>query len=510
MDHLLKIVFTLYGLFFIKESSYGQKVAISSQKNFIFSAIAGTISKPDSVMLPVTAKSIKLISGDTSCFKVMSFAKSKLMLTFRPPAGFHGIASAHLQVRNSAGKPIKEFDLTGLGTKGLEGDNEPPLSQIIDALGYQVNIGWTSLNNHSLPELQGDELSFSLFKKSGSEKVEMIPVARYSPDFELAFGYYYNNDHHPELHQAGILAKKDMYPEHQTLFPAVASGSHSFDPGKNVFGFYASGPTHAAYSEDVWNMLFNTSYAVHATRIYPVKNKAGKLLKDTYLVCFEEAKNGDYNDYVFLVKNIIPADKYPFVALFNGKDLKGWNTFLRNIGKNNDPNNNFTIEDGVLHVIGKDLGYAVTENGFSNFHFKVEFKWGEKKWPPRENEKRDAGICYNISVNEPDSIWPQSIECQIQEGDVGDFWLLGFSTIKVKGIENVPANHTRMIKQKDAEKPYGQWNIVEVISYNGKCVHIVNGVVVNAGEEASVKEGKILLQSEYAEVYYRNPMIREL
>jgi len=39
---------------------------------------------------------------------------------------------------------------------------------------------------------------------------------------------------------------------------------------------------------------------------------------------------------------------------------------------------------------------------------------------------------------------------------------------------------------------------------------IVNGVIVNVGEEASVKEGRILLQSEYAEIYYRNPRIREL
>jgi hypothetical protein len=113
-------------------------------------------------------------------------------------------------------------------------------------------------------------------------------------------------------------------------------------------------------------------------------------------------------------------------------------------------------------------------------------------------------------MNEPDSIWPRSIECQVQEGDVGDFWLLGFSTIKVNGIQNKPSAHTRMIKQKNAENPYGQWNTVEVVSVNGKCVHIVNGVVVNVGEEASIKEGRILLQSEYAEVYYRNAEIRIL
>ena len=212
----------------------------------------------------------------------------------------------------------------------------------------------------------------------------------------------------------------------------------------------------------------------------------------------------------FKEKSNTPAPADTFISLFNGKNLDGWHSFLRNIGTDTDPNQNFRIENGMIHVIGKDLGYLMTNQGFSNYHFTVDFKWGEKRWPPRDTAKRDAGICYNIPTNEPDSIWPQSIECQIQEGDVGDFWLLGFSTIKVNGIQNVPSNHTRMIKTKDAENPTGEWNTVEVISTGGKCVHIVNGVVVNEGVEASVKEGRILLQSEYSEVYYRNVKIKKL
>jgi hypothetical protein len=67
-----------------------------------------------------------------------------------------------------------------------------------------------------------------------------------------------------------------------------------------------------------------------------------------------------------------------------------------------------------------------------------------------------------------------------------------------------------MQKYTDGEKPTGEWNTVEIISYNGKCVQIVNGIVVNVGEEASVKSGRLLMQSEYAEVYYRNVKIRKL
>ncbi len=480
------------------------------KKAFIFSAIKGTQSKPDSVLLPASATVVKFSKGDTASFKILTCKKNKLVLVFTPSADFTGITKATLQVKNSAGKSISEIGLTGLSTNGLEGRNEAPLSRIVEALGYKVNVGWATLDNNSLPQLQGDEIPFALFKKAGKGNVEIIPVARYSPDFELPFGYYINRDELPQKKEVGILAKTGLFPEHQCLFPSVSAGSNSFDPGNQTFGFYFTSPSHSAWSEDAWNMLFFPDHAVHATRIYPLKDSSGKLLVHTYLLCYEEAKNGDYNDYVFVVKNIIPVTADPFTSLFNGKNLNGWHSFLRGIGKNADPDTNFIAENGMLHVVGKDLGYVMTEKSYSNFHFKVDFKWGERRWGSRTKEKRDAGVCYNIPVNEPDSIWPQSIECQIQEGDVGDFWLLGFSTIKVNGLVNKPANHTRMVKQKDAEKPYGEWNTVEIISYNGKCVHIVNGVVVNAGEDASVKNGRILLQSEFAEIYYRNVKIRKL
>lgn len=200
-----------------------------------------------------------------------------------------------------------------------------------------------------------------------------------------------------------------------------------------------------------------------------------------------------------------------YTSLFNGKNFDGWDIFIKGKGLNNDNEHNFSIEDGnIIHVRGKELGYMRIKKPYTNYRFSVDFKWGVTKWPPRENAKRDGGICYNIPDNEPDSIWPKSIECQIQEGDTGDFWLLSFSTITVNDSTNRPTNHARMFKKTDAEKPYGEWNTVEVVSNNGKCTHIVNGVVVNEGEKASIKNGRFLLQSEYSEIYYRNPRIKQL
>ncbi len=87
----------------------------------------------------------------------------------------------------------------------------------------------------------------------------------------------------------------------------MSAGNTSFNPGNKTFGFYANSPTPTAFTEDVLNKTLFPEHVAHAVRIYPVKNNKGILQPNTFLVCFEEAKNGDYNDYVFLVKNIRPV-----------------------------------------------------------------------------------------------------------------------------------------------------------------------------------------------------------
>ena len=198
--------------------------------------------------------------------------------------------------------------------------------------------------------------------------------------------------------------------------------------------------------------------------------------------------------------------------LFNGKDLKGWYSFLKSKGKNNDPEKVFAVENGLLHISGKEFGYICTEKVYKNFHLAAEFKWGVKKYPPRDADtiKRDNGICYYFPLNEKDFVWPKSIECQIQEGDTGDFWLISGVTIKVNGIRSQPDSFTRVKKRTDAEMPTGQWNRVEVIANKGKITYIVNGKIVNEGEDPDVTQGKILIQSEGAEIYYRKIELVEL
>ena len=100
--------------------------------------------------------------------------------------------------------------------------------------------------------------------------------------------------------------------------------------------------------------------------------------------------------------------------LFNPANNNEWHTYLAKTGMNNDPQKIFQFEKNVLHVSGEDVGYIATEKKYSNFHFTVEFKWGEKRYPPRENAKRDAGILYHADFYNGDKVWPRSLEYQIQ------------------------------------------------------------------------------------------------
>ena len=120
----------------------------------------------------------------------------------------------------------------------------------------------------------------------------------------------------------------------------------------------------------------------------------------------------------------------------------------------------------------------------------------------------DNGILYHVVDN--DKVWPRSVECQIQEGDCGDFWLIDSVTIVMDGARTQATKNTRIAKKKDNEKPTGQWNKLEIVAQNGKCTHIMNGVVVNEGTDASLRSGRILIQSEGAEIYFRKVEITEL
>jgi len=212
---------------------------------------------------------------------------------------------------------------------------------------------------------------------------------------------------------------------------------------------------------------------------------------------------------------------------FNGKNLSQFDTFLRQDGLNNDPSHVFTVENGAIHASGTEMGYIITKNEYKNYYLRAEFKWGEGTYGSRAGKARDGGILYNI--HGPNHVWPRSIEFQINEGCTGDFWmtdgaaLTGKDGVRVTGPPGKASKIDRFNKGpwknvagyrdpvNELEKPHGQWNVVELVNRgDGHIWQYVNGKLANEGTDAFPASGKILFQSEGAEIYYRDIRIYPL
>ena len=53
------------------------------------------------------------------------------------------------------------------------------------------------------------------------------------------------------------------------------------------------------------------------------------------------------------------------------------------------------------------------------------------------------------------------------------------------------------------ESPAGEWTRLEVVAQGDRLTYIVNGKVVNEGVRSSLTDGKIIIQSEGAEIFFR-------
>lgn len=222
---------------------------------------------------------------------------------------------------------------------------------------------------------------------------------------------------------------------------------------------------------------------------------------------------------IFAATKGIPAHG-PAVVLFNGSDLSGFDTFLQSKGLNNDPDHVFQVEHGMVHVSGTEMGYIITKQDYQNYYLKAEFKWGEGTFAPRAGQARDSGILYNIQGEQ--KVWPRSVEFQINEGCTGDFWMTDGAALTGKDGQRVTGPDGKAVKidrfnkgpwknvvgyrdpVNELEKPHGQWNVLELVNQNGHVKHYVNGKLVNEGTDAFPSSGKILFQSEGAEVFFRN------
>ena len=216
------------------------------------------------------------------------------------------------------------------------------------------------------------------------------------------------------------------------------------------------------------------------------------------------------------------------------------------LGLNNDPLNVFSVVemDGepVLKISGEIYGAVTTKKEYENYHLSLMFKWGDKKYEPRLDKPMDSGVLYH-AIGEQGAFWNcwmQSQEFQIQEEDCGDYYTIAGTGADIRALkkENPDSDWDIFIYNPDSDYKqfktgedgrcrksvnYGKlegWNQIDLVCLGDKAYHIVNGKVVLVLEKSvtygtddvakALTKGKIQLQSEGAEVYYKDIKIRSV
>lgn len=250
------------------------------------------------------------------------------------------------------------------------------------------------------------------------------------------------------------------------------------------------------------------------------------------------------------------AKKEHWTTLFNGKDLSGWDTYIGPdladngkpitgvpIGLNTDPRHVFTIvkQDGenVIRISGENWGAISTQKEYENYHLQLKFKWGALNWGQKKGKKKDSGLLYHsVGPYGADyGAWMRSQEFQIEEGNTGDYWGVAGGMADIPVIVRMDTAYVynpagtmttfkegskqgrRCIKNGDAENPTGQWNTIDLYCHGDTSIHVVNGKVMmvlyrnrqlEKGRELPLTKGKIQIQSEGAEVFYKDIKIQPI
>ena len=202
-----------------------------------------------------------------------------------------------------------------------------------------------------------------------------------------------------------------------------------------------------------------------------------------------------------------------------------------------------TMQQGapVLRISGEVYGCVFTKQDYANYDLKLKVKWGTRKWEPRLQEPRDSGVLYNSQGEAGVDYWHSWMlaqEFQVSEVErgnaMGDYWCIASSVADIRA-----ARHQDTLRYTPRAAPVTMgnggpywcqaaasyppaadgWTELELLNVNGQSVHLVNGHVVLAlsnsgymanGQRQPLTHGKIQLQSEAAEVFYKDIQIRPL
>jgi hypothetical protein len=205
-----------------------------------------------------------------------------------------------------------------------------------------------------------------------------------------------------------------------------------------------------------------------------------------------------------------PADeKDGFTPLFDGKTLEGWDFVVRpdKDGKKVDPKTIWSVTDGTIRCVGKPNGYMITKEEYADYVLKLKWRF------PADSKGGNSGVL--LHCQDQNLPWPTSVEAQLQSGRAGDFWLIMPPAVKLevdsKRQDPKQARHYLRVETKEpVEKKFGEWNQYEITCKGGDVTLVVNGIKVNEGKNGNLKKGKIALQSEGAEVHFKDIEIKSM
>ena len=237
---------------------------------------------------------------------------------------------------------------------------------------------------------------------------------------------------------------------------------------------------------------------------------------------------------------------YKHVDSYDGSIPKNdTGSIMKPIGFNNDNYGVFNIIDengeSVLRISGEIYGCISTKNEYENYHLRLKVKWGTTVYPPRLKKGKDSGLLYHSFGEQGADYWRSWMfahEFQVMRGRMGDYWTIGPTAMDVKAIPdewimNFVANESYpFIEVVDTTKGYGycsrsidneskegEWTTIELICFQDKSIHLVNGKVVmilknsrvyKDGKNRPLTKGKIQLQSEASEVFYKEIEIKKI
>jgi hypothetical protein len=196
-------------------------------------------------------------------------------------------------------------------------------------------------------------------------------------------------------------------------------------------------------------------------------------------------------------------NKGAWMPLFNGKDFTGWRKYV-DPRSGADPDKIWQVKDGQIRCEGSVNGYLITDKDYGDFELRLQWRWGDKV-----KSERNSGVF--VWVSGPDKIWPKGVEAQLFINHAGDIWLVDNFKLNVDPARRDPRTSRHFLRRKDGvEKAVGQWNQYDITCKGDTIKLVVNGELENEGRGAERTRGKILLQSEGAEIYFRNIELKHL